>query len=339
MASQWYYGKDGQRLGPVSSSQLKELAASGTIRPTDLVWKQGMSSWAEAHNVQGLFSSLAGTTASGASADADLRKSPPPSPKSSISPNAIQQQSAPKPVGSLPQAFLRAAASASAQTDSVLSPLATAATSVSAESSGRIRAEEKLGRKGAAVVAFFFLIVGVVALSEPGYHGKTENLPSSVSFQDSSGRGESGESGEQAKSSGPYGSAGHEQSPSFPINWDLLLQMTGRDGPGVRVFTDDQGNIGRVETTHQLSVLVAVERYENGFSVALANLWAVADFTTRPWFTKAESDRLTEIYSEYVASPKRSVSDPADVGRYKVRMAQDRKYGNMPCFILLPRQD
>lgn len=55
MASQWYYGKDGKRLGPLSSNQLKDLAASGTIRPTDLVWKQGMSGWVEAHKVQGLF--------------------------------------------------------------------------------------------------------------------------------------------------------------------------------------------------------------------------------------------------------------------------------------------
>ena len=45
MAEQWYYSKQGQRTGPVSEEQLKQLASSGQVQPTDLVWKQGMPQW------------------------------------------------------------------------------------------------------------------------------------------------------------------------------------------------------------------------------------------------------------------------------------------------------
>lgn len=55
MASAWYYAQDGQRLGPVSSRQLKQLAVGGRLRPTDLVWKAGMSDWAPAVKLKGLF--------------------------------------------------------------------------------------------------------------------------------------------------------------------------------------------------------------------------------------------------------------------------------------------
>jgi hypothetical protein len=53
--SKWYYTKDGQRQGPVTSERLKELAANGQLSPTDLVWKEGTSQWVEAQQVKGLF--------------------------------------------------------------------------------------------------------------------------------------------------------------------------------------------------------------------------------------------------------------------------------------------
>lgn len=37
----WYYAQHGQRRGPVSSSDLKNLAQSGALAPTDLVWREG----------------------------------------------------------------------------------------------------------------------------------------------------------------------------------------------------------------------------------------------------------------------------------------------------------
>jgi hypothetical protein len=52
---QWHYSKDGHQQGPVSAEQLKQLASSGQLQPTDLVWKEGMAQWAEAGRVKGLF--------------------------------------------------------------------------------------------------------------------------------------------------------------------------------------------------------------------------------------------------------------------------------------------
>jgi hypothetical protein len=58
MAQEWYYTRDGKQGGPVSSSQLRELAASGQLMPTDTVWMHGMATWKEAQAVKGLFPPL-----------------------------------------------------------------------------------------------------------------------------------------------------------------------------------------------------------------------------------------------------------------------------------------
>jgi hypothetical protein len=56
MASEWHYTLNGQPAGvPVSSSQLRQLAASGQLQPTDLVWQEGMANWAQASSIKGLF--------------------------------------------------------------------------------------------------------------------------------------------------------------------------------------------------------------------------------------------------------------------------------------------
>ena len=59
MTHQWYYSKNNQQQGPVSAEQLKQLAASRRLQPTDLVWKEGMSQWTIASSINGLFVSLA----------------------------------------------------------------------------------------------------------------------------------------------------------------------------------------------------------------------------------------------------------------------------------------
>jgi hypothetical protein len=41
----WYYASNGQQSGPVSEAQLDELARTGGIAPTTLVWRQGMTNW------------------------------------------------------------------------------------------------------------------------------------------------------------------------------------------------------------------------------------------------------------------------------------------------------
>src|SRR6266404_7689601 len=55
MSDEYYYSQAGQRCGPVPGEQLKQLAASGHLQPTDLIWKEGMSGWVAAAKVKGLF--------------------------------------------------------------------------------------------------------------------------------------------------------------------------------------------------------------------------------------------------------------------------------------------
>lgn len=55
MAQEWFYAKDGERHGPISSQQLKELAATGELLATDLVWTDGRDEWKPASKIKGLF--------------------------------------------------------------------------------------------------------------------------------------------------------------------------------------------------------------------------------------------------------------------------------------------
>ena len=50
----WYYASSGVQNGPVSEEELRSLAASGRLLPTDLVWSAGMSGWQPAASVPGL---------------------------------------------------------------------------------------------------------------------------------------------------------------------------------------------------------------------------------------------------------------------------------------------
>src|SRR5262245_48230408 len=54
MADTWYYAQNGQQYGPVSGSQLQQLAAAGNIQPADLVWQEGMANWAPAGSITNL---------------------------------------------------------------------------------------------------------------------------------------------------------------------------------------------------------------------------------------------------------------------------------------------
>ena len=55
MSQEWYYAADGDRKGPVGSADLKKLADDGKLKPTDLVWKDGMADWAPAKSIKELF--------------------------------------------------------------------------------------------------------------------------------------------------------------------------------------------------------------------------------------------------------------------------------------------
>ncbi len=60
MADQWYYARDDDKHGPVSTAQLKELARNGDLAHSDLVWRDGISEWTPARRINGLFPSQVG---------------------------------------------------------------------------------------------------------------------------------------------------------------------------------------------------------------------------------------------------------------------------------------
>lgn len=55
MADEWYFMKNGRKIGPLSSKSIVDLAASGKLLPTDSIQKKGATTWQEASAVKGLF--------------------------------------------------------------------------------------------------------------------------------------------------------------------------------------------------------------------------------------------------------------------------------------------
>lgn len=55
MADLWFYTRGGKRMDPVSMAELRRLAAQGFLKPTDMVWREGMPDWIRASAAQGLF--------------------------------------------------------------------------------------------------------------------------------------------------------------------------------------------------------------------------------------------------------------------------------------------
>ena len=54
-ASEWHYTKNDQQHGPISSAELKQLVADGSLSPDDVIWKEGWPEWKPAKAVKGLF--------------------------------------------------------------------------------------------------------------------------------------------------------------------------------------------------------------------------------------------------------------------------------------------
>jgi hypothetical protein len=55
VADRWYYSHDLKKIGPCSGQRMRELAASGGIVPTDVVWKEGVEKGVTASKVKNLF--------------------------------------------------------------------------------------------------------------------------------------------------------------------------------------------------------------------------------------------------------------------------------------------
>ena len=52
---EWFYLIGDEEVGPVSSGDLKQLAANGTLAPDDVVWKQDWPERRRARSIKGLF--------------------------------------------------------------------------------------------------------------------------------------------------------------------------------------------------------------------------------------------------------------------------------------------
>jgi hypothetical protein len=59
MAEHWYYMQGGKECGPVPIERLRELLASGELKETDEVWKQGSPDWVPIRRVSTLSSGSA----------------------------------------------------------------------------------------------------------------------------------------------------------------------------------------------------------------------------------------------------------------------------------------
>lgn len=67
--NEWFYENAGQRQGPVSPVALKQLAVTGNITPSTLVWKEGLPQWTPAKAIRGLFAANAAVAAEPAPVD------------------------------------------------------------------------------------------------------------------------------------------------------------------------------------------------------------------------------------------------------------------------------
>lgn len=55
MAEMWYYTCEGKQMDAVTITELKTLVGDGTLKPTDMVWKDGMPRWIRASSLKELF--------------------------------------------------------------------------------------------------------------------------------------------------------------------------------------------------------------------------------------------------------------------------------------------
>lgn len=63
MAEQWYYTEKGKEMGPVPTAELKRMATSGSLKPTDMVWQEDLPTWVRAATIKGLFPEAGAITA------------------------------------------------------------------------------------------------------------------------------------------------------------------------------------------------------------------------------------------------------------------------------------
>jgi hypothetical protein len=59
MADLWYYTNEGRQMEPVSTAEIQQLARRGLLKPTDMVWRDGMPRWVRASAAPEIFAASA----------------------------------------------------------------------------------------------------------------------------------------------------------------------------------------------------------------------------------------------------------------------------------------
>ncbi len=95
--SVWYYARGEQEKGPITTAQIKALAAAGKLQREDFVWKEGMENWVPASEVPGL---IAGKSAAATSADSEqpTQQSQPDSTPIRMQPGGQTSQTQPRTI-------------------------------------------------------------------------------------------------------------------------------------------------------------------------------------------------------------------------------------------------
>lgn len=68
--SDWYWMKNGEKHGPVHTAGLKELARTGQLLPTDMIWCERLRNWVPASQTKGLEFGASGSTHADRSSEA-----------------------------------------------------------------------------------------------------------------------------------------------------------------------------------------------------------------------------------------------------------------------------
>lgn len=50
--TQWFYGENGQQIGPLDDAQLNAAISEGRILPETLLWREGMTNWQPLHQLR-----------------------------------------------------------------------------------------------------------------------------------------------------------------------------------------------------------------------------------------------------------------------------------------------
>ncbi len=58
MVEMWYYTTEGKQQNPVALAELKGMFGAGVLKPTDMVWKEGMDHWIRASSLKELTGKL-----------------------------------------------------------------------------------------------------------------------------------------------------------------------------------------------------------------------------------------------------------------------------------------